>query len=102
MGKISSQTWWLTDMSLPARKIVEVQSSNGLVATIKQVGKGKYYSIKEIPKTHAIAQSIAAVPCFLTALEELNSWLVAPDLSQETIDHFRQVVSYALAKAQPA
>ncbi len=57
-------------MSLPARKVVEILSEDGLIATIKQVEKGKFYSLKQVPETAKIALLIAAAPDLLAQLQK--------------------------------
>lgn len=46
-----------------------------------------------------LVQAIAALPQLLTALERLNTWLVAPDTSKATLEEMRETTRTALLAA---
>ncbi len=50
-------------------------------------------------ETKANATLIASAPDLLAALEDIRTWLVAPDLSANTIAEKRALVRAAIAKA---
>ena len=66
-----AEKWWIYDMGLPARKVVEIRHNAGLVCTIKQVEKGKAYAPEQVPKTMQIARLIAAAPRLLKAAKAI-------------------------------
>ena len=51
------------------------------------------------PETEANAILIAAAPELLETLKDMSVWLTAPATDKATIDHWKQKVSTAIAKA---
>lgn len=69
--KHTSGQWYINDMPLPSRKIIEIKGDGVVIANVLlQHGKGraKYYGIKQIDsETRANARLIAAAPDLLEA-----------------------------------
>jgi len=48
----------------------------------------------------ATFELLRAAPEMYEALEKVSTWLIAPDVSKESIDHFRRIVRSVIAKVE--
>jgi len=103
MEKHTPGPWWLNDMSLPARKVIEISGNSDesthekdLRLMIKDLRKGKHYVMSDTMKYNA--KLIIAAPILLEACQHVFDNLVEESI--EVWAHEIAHLKYAIDKAR--